>query len=123
MESRRVLSRSSPTTTTGPSEPQAPIQRCIVKPLPVERLTVQLLSLSRHMKTSVFPSPLRSPTKTGPSEPQAPVQRCMANPLPVERLTVQLLSLSRHITTSVFPSPLSTPTMTDPTAPQAPDHP
>src|SRR5215471_16471581 len=93
-----------------------------MNPVPVERFTVQDLSEARHIKTSVLPSPFRSPVKMGPSEPQAPVHLCWTKPLPVDRLTVQDLSESRHIKTSVLPSPFRSPVKMGPSDPHAPVH-
>src|SRR4051794_18417205 len=62
------------------------------------------------MKTSLFPSPFKSPTWIAPSLPQSPVHVWVMKSVPVDKLTSHVLSESRHRIASAFPSPLKSPT-------------
>src|SRR5882762_2311221 len=110
----------------GPSEPRAPVQMAGLKPFPLERLTVQSLLESRHMKRSCLPSPFKSPTLTGPSEPQSPFQvwalKFMSLPSPCARFTAQVFAASFQRTISLRWSPSTSATYARPVVAGFPDH-
>src|SRR5580704_8579226 len=94
----------------GPSDPQAPFHSSRLNPFPVERFTVQLFVESRHIITSDFLSPLKSPTTMGPSDPHIPLQLPGSKFAPIERFARQEFHCHSHTPRPIVPITRRSPT-------------